>query len=38
MAFLDVLVALVAGVKKSQILFAMILGYFLFKDKPTKHI
>lgn len=38
MAFLDGPVALVAGVKKMQILFAMILGYLFFKDKPTKHI
>lgn len=30
-------VALVLGVKRLQILFALILGYLFLKDQPTKH-
>ncbi len=30
-------VALVIGIKRLQIFFILILGFFLFKDRPTKH-
>lgn len=30
--------ALVSGVKKLEILFALLLGWFLFKDKPRKEV
>lgn len=30
-------VALVMGIKRLQIFFILLLGYLLFKDKPTKH-
>ena len=30
-------VALVLGIKRLQIFFALILGYLFLKDKPTKH-
>lgn len=31
-------VALVIGIKRLQIFFVLILGYFFLKDKPTKHV
>lgn len=34
---LDGPVALVLGVKRLQIIFALLLGYLFLKDKPTKH-
>ncbi len=36
-AYSDSPVALVLGIKRLQIFFALILGYFFLKDKPTKH-
>lgn len=31
-------VVLVLGIKRLQIFFILLLGYFVFKDKPTKHV
>ena len=30
--------ALVSGVKKLEVLFVLLLGWFLFKDKPKKEV